>query len=98
MFPPTLNRKVTAPSGGLCRYSIQKMGISYLRCSSTIPQTVPGRRCGPVETHAHVLTRAAQLAAAEEGGARTTEASRGRRAHRAPTAPHAQGETPFALS
>lgn len=45
-----------------------------------------------METHAHVLTRAAQLAAAKEGGARTAEASRGRRAHRSPTASHAQGE------
>lgn len=46
-----------------------------------------------METFAHVLTRAAQLAAVEEGGARTAETSRGRRADRAPTTPYAQGET-----
>lgn len=46
-----------------------------------------------MEALAHVLTRAAQLAAVEEGGARTAETSRGRRANRAPTTPYAQGES-----
>lgn len=46
-----------------------------------------------METLAHVLTRAAQLAAAEEGGARKAEASRGRCANRAPTTTYAQGES-----
>lgn len=46
-----------------------------------------------METHAHVLTRAAQLAAVEEGRARKAETSRGRCADRAPTTPYAQGES-----
>lgn len=46
-----------------------------------------------METHAHVFTRAAQLAAAEAGGARKAETSRGRRADRAPTTTYAQGES-----
>lgn len=46
-----------------------------------------------METHAHVLTRAAQLAATEEGRARTAETSRRRCADRAPTTPYAQGES-----